>query len=173
MRKGDKKMAFADNLELLDGERLSKTAKATVQATGRLNFAPETASMMNITADSTIVLFKAGERDLGAIVKPGEDRRGFKVKKTGPYFYIQLKNYLDENSIDYRGSTTIMYDITKLSETYEDLPLFKMIRREITHDPKVQATPDTIKNVLEGTPAGDRTCDSASAGTAPTVQENA
>ena len=58
-------MAFKDNLEILDGERLSKTAKATVQATGRLNFTPETAAMMNITAESTVVLFKAGERPWG------------------------------------------------------------------------------------------------------------
>ena len=145
-------MAFSDNLEMLDGERLSKTAKATVQSTGRLNFTPETATMMNITAESTIVLFKAGERDLGAIVKPGEDRRGFKVKKTGPYFYIQLKNYLEENGIDYRGSMTIVYDITRLNEVYEDLPLFKMIRREIVHDPKVQATPECVRTALAGCP---------------------
>lgn len=167
-------MAFSDTLEMLDGERLSKTAKATVQSTGRLNFTPETAAMMNITAESTIVLFKAGERDLGAIVKPGEDRRGFKIKRTGPYFYIQLKNYLEENGIDYRGSTTVVYDITRLNEVYEELPLFKMIRREIVHDPKVQATPESVRSALAGSPREDAEEDAAGCGeVAPTGQGNA
>ena len=166
-------MSFLEKLEIIDGERLSKTAKATVQSTGRLNFTPETAAMMNITAESTIVLFKAGERDLGAIVKPGEDRRGFKVKKTGPYFYIQLKNYLDEKGVDYKGSTTVVFDITKLDEVYEDLPLFKMVRRDIVHDPKVQATPESVREALAGASYEGGDDAPAGNGNAPAAQENA
>ena len=166
-------MAFSDNLQILDGERLSKTAKATVQSTGRLNFTPETAAMMNITAESTVVLFKAGERDLGAIVKPGEDRRGFKVRRTGPYFYIQLRNYLEENGIDYKGRTTVVYDITRLDEIYEELPLFKMVRRDIVHDPKVQQPPESVKNALAGVPAEETANPPADGENAPTGQENA
>ena len=166
-------MAFSDNLRILDGERLSKTAKATVQSTGRLNFTPETASMMNITAESTIVLFSAGERDLGAIVKPGDDRRGFKVRRTGPYFYIQLRNYLEENGIPYKGGTTVVYDISKLNETYEDLPLFKMVRRDIVHVPKVQLPPESVKNALEGVQSDSAANPPASEEDAPTGQENA
>ena len=60
-------MAFADSIEILDGERLSLTTKATVQSTGRLNFTPETATFMGITSNSTVILFKAGERDLAAL----------------------------------------------------------------------------------------------------------
>ena len=166
-------MAFSDNLQILDGERLSKTAKATVQATGRLNFTPETATMMNITAESTIVLFQAGERDLGAIVKPGEDRRGFKVRKTGPYFYIQLKNYLEENGIPYKGNTTVVYDITKLDEIYEELPLFKMVRRDIVHEPKVQPPPERVKNALAGVTTEGMANPPTETEDAPTGQEDA
>ena len=166
-------MAFADNLEILDGERLSKTVKATVQATGRLNFTGEASTLMNITAESTIVLFKAGERDLGAIVKPGEDRRGFKVRRSGPYFYIQLRNYLEENGIPYKGGTTVVFDISKLSETYEDLPLFKMVRRDIVHVPKVQLPPESVKNALEGVPGDGAAIPPAAEDGAATGQENA
>ena len=166
-------MGFADSLEVLDGERLSLTTKATVQSTGRLNFTPETASTMGITIDSTIVLFKAGERDLGAIVKPGEDKRGFKVKKTGPYFYIQLKNYLEERGIDYKGSTRIVYDITQVEEKLEGLPLFKMIRRDIAHDPRVLNPPESVKKALSGAPSEGTDGDAAKAEEASTGRENA
>lgn len=166
-------MAFADTIEILDGERLSQTAKATVQSTGRLNFTPETATLMNITGESTIILFKAGERDLGAIVKPGDDRRGFKVKKTGPYYYIQIKNYLEERGIDYKGTTRIVFDIVKLDEQYEALPLFKMMRRDITHDPKVQDAPESLKNALEGAPSEESAVAAPSEENAPTGQNNA
>lgn len=166
-------MGFADSLEVLDGERLSLTTKATVQSTGRLNFTPDTASMMGITGESTVILFKAGERDLGAIVKPGEDRRGFKVKKTGPYFYIQLKNYLEERGIDYKGSTRIVYDITQVEEKLEGLPLFKMIRRDITHDPKVIDAPESVKKALSGAPSTESHNDETSEEEASTAPENA
>lgn len=167
-------MAFADQIEMIDGERLSQTAKATVQSTGRLNFTPETASMMGITAESTVILFKAGARDLGAIVKPGEDRRGFKVKKTGPYFYLMIKNYLDERGINYKDpSTRIVFDITKLDESYEGLPLFKLVRRDITHDPKVQDTPQALKDALGDTPADEATESTSKAQSAPEGAENA
>lgn len=166
-------MGFADSLEVLDGERLSLTTKATVQSTGRLNFTPETASMMGITADCTVVLFKANDRDLGAIVKPGEDWRGFKVKKTGPYFYIQLRNYLEERGIDYKGSTRIVFDITQVEEKLEGLPLFKMMRRDITHAPKVLEAPESVKKALSGASAEEVGEDSASKEETPTAQENA
>ncbi len=141
-------MGFAESLELLDGERLSLASKATVQSTGRLNFTPETARMMGITSESTVLLFAAGERDLGAVVKSAADRRGFKVKKTGPYHYIQIKNYLEERGIDYKGSTRIVYDITKLDELYEGLPIFKMMRRDIVHSPKVLEAPAAVKDAM-------------------------
>ena len=166
-------MAFADNIEILDGERLSLTTKATVQSTGRLNFTPETATFMGITSDSTVVLFKAGERDLAAIVKPGEDRRGFKVKKSSPYFYIQLKNYLEEQGINYKGNTRVVFDITKLGENFENLPLFKMLRRDIVREPKVQNAPESLKNALGGVQPEESDNDTTETENAPTAQENA
>lgn len=167
-------MAFLDQIEMIDGERLSQTAKATVQSTGRLNFTPETAAMMNITAESTVILFKAGHRDLGAIVKPGDDRRGFKVKKTGPYFYLQLKNYFDERGINYKDtSVRIVYDITRLDEEYEGLPLFKLNRRDIVHDPKVQDAPEALKTALGGVSEDEATESTSKAQSASEGPENA
>jgi len=166
-------MAFKDSITMLDGERLSLTAKATVQSTGRLNFTPETATMMNLTTESTVILFAAGPRDLGAIVKPTEDRRGFKVKKSGPYFYINIKNHLEEQGIDYSGSTRVVYDITKLDETVEDLPLFKLLRRDIRHDPKVQEPTDEVKNALCRATTEEASTSTPSGENAPTAQENA
>lgn len=142
-------MAFADKLKILDGERLSIQTKATVQSSGRLNFMAETSEMMGITENSTVILFSAGERDLGAIVVPGADRRGFKAKKSGPYYYISLKNYLEENGIQYK-TTRIVYDITRLDEEYEGHTLFKMARRDISHAEKVLPTPDSLKSALSG-----------------------
>lgn len=143
-------MAFKDMIEILDGERLSLTTKATIQNSGRLNFTPETTKLMGLSGESTILLFKAGERDLAAVVKQGEDRRGFKVKKTGPYFYIPLKNYLEEEGIDYRGNTRIVFDITKINEDYDGLPIFKMVRRDIVHEAKVMEAPEGVKKALSG-----------------------
>lgn len=165
-------MAFLDSLEILDGERLSQTTRATVQSNGRLNFTPDTAEMMGITADSTLLLFAAGPKDMGAVVKPGDDRRGFKAKKSGPYYYISLKNYLEERGIEYK-MTRLIFDITKLDENFEGLPIFKMVRRDIPHDPKVMDAPESLKNALSGAPAAKPVNDSITEEEAPVAPANA
>lgn len=143
-------MGFLDNCKMLDGNRLSQTVKATIQSNGRLNFTPEAVEMMSISQDSTVLLFENGKRDFAAVVKQGSDPRGFAIKKSGPYFYIPLKNYLEEQAIDYRA-VRICFDITKLDELFEDCPIFKMIRRDIAHMPKVQPAPLAIQQALANT----------------------
>ena len=67
----------------------------------------------------------------------------------------------------------MVYDITRLDEKLEELPLFKMVRRDIVHDPKVQQPPESVKNALAGVPAEGTANPTPGGENASTGQEDA
>lgn len=123
--------SFIENCTLLDATRLSKSAKATIQASGRLGFSGEAVKLMELKEPQTILILKNnGSNDLAAVVVEGEDKRGFFLKRSGPNYYLRMKNYFDQEGIDYKNFRVI-FDITQLDETFEDHPVFKLSYRAI------------------------------------------
>lgn len=125
------KRSFIENCQLLDATRLSKSAKATIQSSGRLGFSGEAIKLMELKENQTILILKDNDsNDLAAVVVEGEDKRGFFLKRSGTHCYLRMKNYFDQAGIDYK-KRRVMFDITQLDETFENKPVFRFSYREI------------------------------------------
>lgn len=121
-------MSFINAAQMLDAKRLSKVAKATVQQQGRLGFSADAQRLMELENGKSIIFFEAADGDLGAVVTLQTDERGFALRKSEPYYYLRMKNYFDEHQIDY-CKKRVIYDITELNETFEEMKVFKFSRR--------------------------------------------
>lgn len=123
-------MSFIDSMQLLDAQRLSRFAKATIQASGRLGFSNDATKLMGLSENKRMLVFSAGARDLGVVIGNPDDTRGFAIKKTGLYFYVRMKNYFEQAGVDYK-KYRVVYDITELDEKYEEMTVFKLARRDL------------------------------------------
>lgn len=125
-------LAFEENYQLIDATRLSKSAKATIQSTGRLSLSGDAAKLMNVQEGQTILIFedKQKEHNLAAVVIDGKDDRGFFVKKSGPTIYLKMKNYFDQTGVDY-VNLRVIYDITQIAGEFEGHPIYKLSYRAI------------------------------------------
>ncbi len=150
-------MNFAENLKMLDAERLQQTAKATIQSNGRLSLTVEAGRLMHLSDDKSIVIFAAENGDLGAIVSNKGDRRAFELKKAGAYFYITFKTYLQEMGIDYKNRR-IVYDIIATDEKIDGQVLYRFSRRVLPKESK--ELPITDGDTPEA-PVGDNTAEVA------------
>lgn len=121
---------FLATLKPLDAQRLQKSVKATVQASGRLTFAMDAVNDMKLSEDKSIIILAAENGDLGAALSTKGDPEAFALKKCGAYFYVTFKNYLQQAGIDYK-KFKVMYDITELDEQYKGKTLYKFERRMI------------------------------------------
>ena len=153
---------FVAGMKRLDAERLQQSAKAAIQANGRLSLTVEAGRLMHLADDKSIVIFAAANGDLGAIVSHKGDKQAFDLKKAGAYYYLTFKNYLQEQGIDYKNQR-IIYDITELEEKFEGKTVYRFARRvlpkeakelPVTGDPSPFA--DDEEDVEEGTGNGER-----------------
>ena len=134
---------FLAGLKRLDAERLQQSAKAAIQANGRLSLTVEAGRLMHLADDKSIIIFAAANGDLGAIVSNKGDRQAFDLKKAGAYYYISFRNYLLEQGIDYRNQR-IVYDITELEEKLEGRTVYRFARRVLPKEAKeLPITDDT------------------------------
>lgn len=128
-------MGFADNLKKLDAFRLRQQVKATVQYNGRLSFTIEAGKKIGLSEEKSLAIFEADNGDLGATIGEQGDPEAFVLKKCGPYYYIALRNYLQQAGIDYKRQK-IIYDISQLDEKIEGRTLYKFERRVLPRDPR-------------------------------------
>ena len=119
---------FVAGLKRLDAERLQQSAKAAIQANGRLSLTVEAGRLMHLSDNSSIIIFAAANGDLGAVVSHKGDKQAFDLKKAGAYYYISFRNYLQEQGVDYK-SQRIVYDITELEEKLEGRTVYRFARR--------------------------------------------
>lgn len=128
-------MAFADKLKKLDAHRLQQSVKATIQSNGRLTFTVEATKEMGLSEDKSLVIFEADGGDLGAVISVKGDPEAFVLKRCGLYYYVSLKNYLQQAGIDYKGQR-IIYDITELDEKIDGKTLYQFARRVLPKSPE-------------------------------------
>lgn len=128
-----------DPTKLIDATRLSRIAKATVQKTGRLGFSRQAATMLKLgDGDMSILLFEGEGRNLFLVVLPGNDPRGFHLRKIGEYFYVNTRVYFDEKNIDY-VAIVVDFEITETTDRFEGYTVFNMKYRE---HPRGSRAPD-------------------------------
>lgn len=134
-------MPIFNESNMLDAERLSRIARATVQNSGRLGFSADSTDLMGLAPNKRLLVSECGEKDLAVVIGDESDKRGFVIKQTGAYFYVRMKNYFDENGIDFK-KTSIIYDITEMKEQFEGRPVFKLSRRDSKRDKKEEEGKD-------------------------------
>ena len=136
--------SFVAGLKRLDAERLQQSARAAIQANGRLSLTVEAGRLMHLDDDKSIIIFAAANGDLGAVVSNKGDKSAFELKKAGAYYYLTFKNYLQEQGIDYKHQR-IVYDISELGEKFEGRTIYRFARRVLPpKEPKaLPVTDDT------------------------------
>ncbi len=119
-----------DPTKLIDADRLSRIAKATVQQTGRLGFSRQAAKMLKLgPGNMSILLFEGEGRNLFLVVVPEHDRRGFYLKQIGEYYYISTRVYFQEKNVDFT-SNVVDFEITETTDRFEESPVFSLRYRE-------------------------------------------
>ncbi len=106
--------------------------KATIHKSGKLGFSQAAIKKLQINENSFIMIGtnKDNKSDeaiyLMVTNKPSE--MSLKVNKAGQYYYLNTKDFFNENKIDFYKNK-IMYDIIDISENNEKL--YRLIPREI------------------------------------------
>ena len=110
-------MAF----KILSAKKFATKLKATIQASGRLGFTAETASVLDLETGK-FAKFAQDDKDkslyLIIVDKGNEDT--FPVRKSSGYFYVPTKVMFDSLGLDYQNST-IMFDLVRKPSLDNDL----------------------------------------------------
>jgi len=113
------------------------TIKATIHKSGKLGFSQAAIEKLQIDENSYVMIgTNKDDRSDEAVYlliagEPGE--MSLKVNKAGQYYYLNTKDFFNENKIDFYRKK-IIYDIVDVSEAEEKL--FRLIPREIDRKKK-------------------------------------
>ncbi len=125
-------MTFFSEENVIDAKAFSvKKCKATIQKCGKLGFSSAAAELMQLAPTKRLLVSDCHDGNLAVVVIPdASDTRGFSLRKSVRYFSADLKMFFDQRGVDYRRSdATVIYDIVKVQETYQGLPVFKLTLR--------------------------------------------
>ena len=107
--------------EILSAKKFAVKLKATIQASGRLGFTAETASVLDLETGK-FAKFAQDDKDkslyLIIVDKGNEDT--FPVRKSSGYFYVPTKVMFDSLGLDYQNSN-IMFDLVRKPSLDNDL----------------------------------------------------
>ena len=105
--------------------------KGTVHKNGKLGFSSGAAEMMNLGKNRYFQVATnsedASDENIYMIEAKEGDGRAFKVGKAGSYYYLRIKNVLDEMNVNYEKEK-IIYDIIKVDD--QDIWYYKLKRRK-------------------------------------------
>ena len=107
--------------EILSAKKFAVKLKATIQASGRLGFTAETASVLDLETGK-FAKFAQDDKDkslyLIIVDKGNEDT--FPVRKSSGYFYVPTKVMFDSLGLDYQNSN-IMFELVRKPSLDNDL----------------------------------------------------
>ena len=113
--------------------------KATIHQSGKLGFSQAAIDKLQLSKDSYVMIGtnKTQKDDKAIYIKLSEESHelALKVNKAGQYYYLNTKDFFNENNIDF-VKKKIIYDIIDISEDNEQL--FKLIPREKERKRKVR-----------------------------------
>ncbi len=121
-------------MKILSVKQFSNRLKATIQATGRLNFSDDTAKILGLK-EGTLIKFAMDDDDAlyMALSFSDCDEDAFRVRKSGVYHYVPTNLLFDALGIDYRGKA-ITYDLVRNQS--KDAELGGMSFRMNLRDPR-------------------------------------
>lgn len=120
-------MGYFNEEAVIDAQKFTINAKASIQKNGRLGFSNEAATLLSLDEGKYLLFSCINSGDLAAIVCDNTDVRGFKVQKGGKYFYIRMKNFFDAQDIDY-VKKRVSFEIIETTEEYKGKTVFRFKR---------------------------------------------
>ena len=110
-------MAF----EILSAKKFAVKLKATIQASGRLGFTAETASVLDLKSGKFAKFAKDNEdKSLYLIIVDKGSEEAFPIRKSGGYFYVPTEVMFDSLGLDYQNGN-IMFDLVRQPSLDNDL----------------------------------------------------
>ena len=108
-------------ITVLSAKQFATKLKATIQASGRLGFTAETATVLGLESGKFAKFAKDDENDslyLIIINEPNED--AFEIRVSSGYYYVPTKVMFDTLGFNYENGN-IMFDLVRQPSLDDDL----------------------------------------------------
>ena len=125
-------------ITVLSAKQFATKLKATIQASGRLGFTAETATVLGLESGKFAKFAKDDENDslyLIIINEPNED--AFEIRVSSGYYYVPTKVMFDTLGFNYENGN-IMFDLVRQPSLDDDLQgqVYFMKQRQIKNKDK-------------------------------------
>ena len=125
-------------ITILSAKQFTTKLKATIQASGRLGFTAETATVLGLESGKFAKFAKDDENDslyLIIINEPNED--AFEIRVSSGYYYVPTKVMFDTLGFNYENGN-IMFDLVRQPSYDDDLQgqVYYMKQRPIKNKDK-------------------------------------
>jgi hypothetical protein len=125
-------------ITVLSAKQFATKLKATIQASGRLGFTAETATVLGLESGKFAKFAKDDENDslyLIIINEPNED--AFEIRVSSGYYYVPTKVMFDTLGFNYENGN-IMFDLVRQPSYDDDLQgqVYYMKQRPIKNKDK-------------------------------------
>ena len=125
-------------ITILSAKQFATKLKATIQASGRLGFTAETATVLGLESGKFAKFAKDDENDslyLIIINEPNED--AFEIRVSSGYYYVPTKVMFDTLGFNYENGN-IMFDLVRQPSLDDDLQgqVYFMKQRQIKNKDK-------------------------------------
>ena len=125
-------------IKVLSAKQFATKLKATIQASGRLGFTAETATVLGLESGKFAKFAKDDENDslyLIIINEPNED--AFEIRVSSGYYYVPTKVMFDTLGFNYENGN-IMFDLVRQPSYDDDLQgqVYYMKQRPIKNKDK-------------------------------------
>ena len=131
-------------IKILIAKNFAIKLKATIQASGRLVFEVETATVLGLKSGK-FAKFAQDDKNkfLYLIIVDMENEDAFPVRKSSGYFYVPTKVMFDSLGLDYQNGT-IMFDLVRQPSLDNDLQgqVYFMKQRPKRKARQAHTTPD-------------------------------
>jgi hypothetical protein len=126
------------SITVLSAKQFATKLKATIQASGRLGFTAETATVLGLESGKFAKFAKDDENDslyLIIINEPNED--AFEIRVSSGYYYVPTKVMFDTLGFNYENGN-IMFDLVRQPSLDDDLQgqVYYMKQRPIKNKDK-------------------------------------
>jgi hypothetical protein len=108
-------------IQILSAKRFAIKLKATIQASGRLGFTAETATVLDLKSGKFAKFAQDDEsKSLYLIIVDKGSEDAFSIRETSGYFYVPTKVMFDALGFNYENGN-IMFDLVRQTSLDNDL----------------------------------------------------
>ena len=125
-------------ITVLSAKQFATKLKATIQASGRLGFTAETATVLGLESGKFAKFAKDDENDsLYLIIINESNEDAFEIRLSSGYYYISTKVMFDTLGFNYENGN-IMFDLVRQPSLDDDLQgqVYFMKQRQIKNKEK-------------------------------------